>query len=311
MENKLTVGFMGSGRFAARCLELISQRLRPQWVVTNAPRAAGRGMKMQQTPVFDAAETLGIQTFTTEKLSADSERLEWIKDHLPDAILVIDFGHMIKEPLLSMPRLGCINIHPSKLPQFRGSAPVQRAVMQGLTETAVSVFRLEAGMDSGPILAQPALKIAADDDISTVYENAAVTGTRALLELLCNIPPEKWTYSAQDETKTTFAPKIEKEEGRIDWERPASEIRDLVRGIGSAPGVFCTAKGKRLRIHKAGSIDAKSGAAGTFSLIEGVPAVACGSGSLLLEEVQPEGKKRQSAADWARGARLADGESLL
>ena len=311
MPNGLSIGYMGSGKFAARCLELVSARIKPRWVVTNAPKAAGRGMKMQDTPVFAISKELGLDVFTTEKLSADTERIEWIKNNLPDVILVIDFGHIIKEPLLSMPRLGCINIHPSKLPLLRGSAPVQRAVMQGMRETAVSIFRLDAGMDSGPVLAQPPVIISESDTVTDLYEKAASTGAAALLALLCDTPEAQWIYSTQDDAKATYAPKIEKEEGRIDWNKSSAELTNLIRGIGSAPGVFCTVNGKRLRIHEAASSSQRHGMPGTVFFTDGLPAVSCEEGSLVLKEVQPEGKKRQPAADWARGSRLSAGDSLL
>ncbi|MEG2183144.1 MAG: methionyl-tRNA formyltransferase [Cloacibacillus sp.] len=310
MQNELSVGFMGSGRFAARCLELLSGGLRPSWVVTNAPKPSGRGLKLQNTPVWDTALALGLPTFTTERLSRDDERIEWIKAARPDVILVIDFGHLVKEPLLSLPRYGCINIHPSKLPQYRGSAPIQRALMDGVTESAVSIFRLDAGMDSGPILAQPPLVIEASDDVNSLFEKAAASGTEALLSLLCGTPPESWRFTEQDETKATCAPKIDKNEGRIDWNATAFEIVNKIRGIGTAPGVFCMARGKRLRVHKAEAVPAAALACGALRITENGPVVGCKEGALLLKEVQPEGKKTQPASDWARGARLAEGEAI-
>lgn len=306
---KLTAGFLGSGRFAARCLELVSERLRPEWVLTNAPKSAGRGLSMRNTPVWELAQKLGIPAYTTERLSADSERVEWIKTNAPDVLLVIDFGHIIKEPVLSAARYGCLNIHPSKLPEYRGSAPLQRVLMDGRTNTAVSIFRLDAGMDSGPVLAQPELAISPEDDFASLAEKAACLGSETLLHYLCGVPAEEWRFSPQNEECATYAPKIDKSEGKIDWTRPAQEISDKIRGIGAAPGVFCTVRGKRLRVYKA-DVEAGSGAPGTYVLRGGAPCVACGEGLLRLAEVQPEGKKVQRAADWARGLRVNEGESL-
>lgn len=306
---KLTAGFLGSGRFAARCLELVSERLRPEWVLTNAPKSAGRGLSMRNTPVWELAQKLGIPAYTTERLSADSERVEWIKMNAPDVLLVIDFGHIIKEPVLSAARYGCLNIHPSKLPEYRGSAPLQRVLMDGRASTAVSIFRLDAGMDSGPILAQPELAISPEDDFASLAEKAARLGSETLLHYLCDVPAEEWRFSPQNEECATYAPKIDKSEGKIDWTRPAQEISDKIRGIGAAPGVFCTVRGKRLRIYRAEALSG-SGAPGTYAVRGGVPCVACGEGLLRLAEVQPEGKKLQRAEDWARGLRVNEGESL-
>ncbi len=178
MAKNLRFGFCGSGRFAAECLSIIAQKAIPEWVVTNAPRPSGRGLHLQNTPVFEKAEELGLKTRTTSKLSADAETIEWIMSDIPDLILVIDFGHMIKEPLLNMAPLGCINIHPSMLPAYRGSAPVQRAIMDGLKETGVTIFRLDEGMDSGPILSQIPVIISDEDDTASFLSKHAVLAVR-------------------------------------------------------------------------------------------------------------------------------------
>ncbi len=306
---KLTAAFLGSGHFAARCLELVNGRLRPEWVLTNAPKSAGRGLSMRNTPVWELAKKLGLPVYTTERLSADAERAAWIKANAPDVLLVIDFGHIIKEPVLTAAKYGCLNIHPSKLPEYRGSAPLQRVLMDGRKRTAVSIFRLDAGMDSGPILAQPELEIAPDDDCASLAEKAARLGAETLLHYLCDVQPDEWRFTEQREDGATCAPKIDKSEGKIDWARPAAEIADKIRGIGAAPGVFCTVRGRRLRIYRAEAVTG-SGTPGTYAVRGGAPCVACGEGLLRLAEVQPEGKKLQRAEDWARGLRVNDGESL-
>ena len=306
---KPSAAFLGSGRFAARCLELISEQLRPEWVLTNAPRSAGRGLALRSTPVWELAQKLGVPAYTTERLSSDAERVEWIKANAPDVMLVIDFGHIIKEPVLSAAKLGCLNIHPSKLPEYRGSAPLQRVLMDGRASTAVSVFRLDAGMDSGPILAQPELAIEPEDDFASLAEKAAKLGAETLLHYLCDVPADEWRFTPQNEEGATYAPKIDKSEGKIDWTRSATETANKIRGIGAAPGVFCTVRGRRLRVYKADAVPG-AGAPGTYAVRAGSPCVACGEGLLRLAEVQPEGKKIQRAEDWARGLRVSEGESL-
>ena len=306
---KLTAAFLGSGHFAARCLELVSGRMRPEWVLTNAPKNAGRGLSMRNTPVWELAQKLGLPVYTTERLSADAERVAWIKANAPDVLLVIDFGHIIKEPVLTAAKYGCLNIHPSKLPEYRGSAPLQRVLMDGRKRTAVSIFRLDAGMDSGPILAQPELEIVPDDDCASLAEKAARLGAETLLHYLCDVPPYEWRFTEQREDGATYAPKIDKSEGKIDWTRPAAEIADKIRGIGAVPGVFCTVRGRRLRIYRSEAVFG-SGTPGTYAVRGGAPCVACGDGLLRLVEVQPEGKKLQRAEDWARGLRVNEGESL-
>lgn len=310
MKSCVSFGFCGSGSFAASCLSLLSARISPKWVVTNAPKPSGRGMHLTNTPVFDAASELGVQCFTTERLSADAERIEWIKANLPDAILVIDFGHMIKEPLLSAPALGCINIHPSLLPAYRGSAPLQRAMMDGCSETGVTLFRLDAGMDSGPVLSQVTLEITDCDDYASMLEKSSVAGVSELLRFICDTDADKWEFRPQTSCGVSLAPKIDKAEGKIDWNETALCIFNKIRAIGLSPGTFCNFNGKRLRIHKAVPVD-KKGAAGALVGIESnMPVIACGDGAIKLISVQPEGKKAQNADEWLRGSRMSVGDKL-
>lgn len=310
MNSELSYGLTGSGHFAASCLELLSLRKKPEWVITGAPSIAGRGLKLKNTPVWEKAMELGIPCFATAKLCADTERLEWLKNNRPEVILVIDFGQLIKEPVLSLAPLGCLNIHPSRLPQYRGSAPVQRAVMEGCHSTAVSIFRLDPGMDSGPILAQPELQIEPEDTSETLFQKAAQLGTQTLLKYLCEIPKENWCFTEQEAALATNAPKIDKSEGKIDWSAPPQEILNKVRAIALSPGVYFFARGKRVRLFEASVLQKPAGRPGLFYKTEQGPAVTCGDGALLLLSVQPEGKKRQPASDWARGLRIEEGSPL-
>ena len=306
----MKIGFCGSGVFAADCLVRISQKIKPEWVITNAPRPAGRGLKLKPTEVSIEAEKLGIECKTTERLSSDMELLSWVSQNCPDVILVIDFGHMVKEPFLSMPTFGCLNIHPSRLPQYRGSAPVQTAIMNGDASTAVSIFRLDAGMDSGPLLSQMEVAIDMKDDTSALLAKCAAAGANELLRLLYDVPVEKWQLTKQKEEGVSYAPKIEKSQGRIDWNKSSSEIYNLIRAIGETTGTYCFVNGKRLRIHKT-EISQHSGCASEILALDcGMPIVGCGKGSLKLLSVQPEGKKTQSADEWFRGSRMKTGGIL-
>jgi methionyl-tRNA formyltransferase len=306
----LRFGFCGSGRFAADCLSIIADKTRPEWVITNAPRPSGRGLKLQDTPVFEKAEELGLKVRTTEKISADQETLEWIEKDLPDLILVIDFGHMIKEPLLSMARLGCINIHPSLLPSYRGSAPVQRALMDGLEVTGVTIFRLDEGMDSGPVLAQVPVTIDVEDDTPSLLKKTCAAGCEKLLEYLLEIPSEDWVFVPQSEAGISTAPKIDKSEGKIDWDAGSLELYNRIRALADAPGTFCSHAGKRLRIHKAAPVSVSGVPGELVAISDGFPVIACGEGSLKLLRVQPEGKNVRGADEWLRGSRMKLGDRL-
>jgi len=301
---RLKFGFCGSGKFAAECLSIIAEKTYPEWVLTNAPRPSGRGLLMQNTPVYHISDELGIKTRTTGKLSSEKETLEWIESDLPDLILVIDFGHMIKEPLLNMTSLGCINIHPSMLPAYRGSAPVQRAIMDGHKETGVTIFRLNQGMDSGPILAQIPVAIDDEDDTDSLLHKTCKVGCKKLLEYLIEIPSDRWRFIPQNDEDVSTAPKIEKAEGKINWEESSVNILNKIRALGTAPGTYCDFADKRLRVHKA-ELAAGCGLPGQLIKIDdGFPVIACREGSLKLIHLQPECKKIQNADEWLRGTRM-------
>lgn len=311
MRPPLTYGFLGSGFFAARCLELISHKVKPAWVITNAPKPAGRGMKSRVTPVHKLAEEMGASLFTSAKISDDTQRLEWIGNNLPDLLLVIDFGHMIKEPLLSMPPLGCFNIHPSLLPSYRGSAPVQRAIMDGLGITGVTVFRLDAGMDSGPVLARREVAIETSDNSGTLLGKCAEIGCELMLKYLCEVAPADWELEPQSEQGVTLAPKIAKSEEEIHWQTAARSIFNQIRALFPSPAAYTTVKGRRLKVLAASPVNGQ-GTPGMLAAVEdGLPLIACGEGLLKLERVQPEGKSAQEASDWLRGVRLKPGDMIF
>ncbi|MEG1800093.1 MAG: methionyl-tRNA formyltransferase, partial [Synergistaceae bacterium] len=289
-----TIGFCGSGAFAADCLARISASVKPKWVITNAPKPAGRGMQLRSTEVSLLAEELNIPCKTTKHISSDTELLSWLSENCPDIIFVIDFGHIIKEPMLSMPRLGCINIHPSKLPQYRGSAPVQTALIDGADSTAVTIFRLNSEMDAGPILSQVKVKIDINDNTASLLAKCAEAGCDELIRFLMSVPENDWKFTPQDDEGISLAPKIEKSKGKITWDLPAESIYNIIRAIGDSTGAFCMLSGKRLRIHKAVVVDAAGSPSHIISIEDGFPIVACGSKALKLAAVQPEGKKVQS-----------------
>lgn len=308
---RLKIGFFGSGLFAEKCLRLVSERIMPEWVITNAPRPAGRGMKERPTPVQTAASSLGIPFYVTGRMSEDEERLMWIKENLPDLMLVIDFGHMIKEPLLSLARLGCFNIHPSMLPAYRGSAPVQRAILDGLDKTGVTIFRLDAGMDSGPVLACREVTIDLSDNSATLLEKCAETGCELLLQYICDRDPDDWVLTPQSDEGVSHAPKIEKYEAEIDWNECARKNFNKIRAMYPSPIAYTIIKGKRLKILAASLIGGEGRPGVLFCSENGFPLIGSGGGLLMLECVQSEGKGEQSAADWLRGARLTHGERIF
>lgn len=306
----MKIGFCGSGLFAAECLEHISRKIRPEWVITNSPKKAGRGLKLRPTPVQQVAEKLNLSLKTTINMSRDQQLLTWIEENCPDIILVIDFGHLIKEPILSLPKFGCINIHPSKLPTYRGSSPLQRALIDGLTNTAVTIFKLDSGMDTGPVLTQRNIVIRDDDDFESLLKTSALIGSEALLEYICDFDAKDWVFTQQLQVGVSLAPKIEKFEGKLDWQSTAFDLYNKIRALKQSPGTFCTICGKRLRIKEAELINKTGKAATIISIENGMPVIACSKGALKLISVQQEGKKEQKADEWLRGSRLQIGDKF-
>ncbi len=305
----LRIGFIGSGIFAAHCLRLISSFLIPEWVVTNPPQVAGRGKRsLRHTPVELAALELGLSVHRSADISRDTAFLDRVQADTPDLVLVIDFGQFIREPLLNMAPYGCLNIHPSCLPEYRGSSPVQRAIQDGKDESGVSIFRLVPKMDAGPVLLCAKYAILPGDTSETLFRRAARIGVGAFLGYANRFPLEQWEFAEQDETLVTYAPKIANGEARIDWSHDALEIERTVRAFNPDPVAFTMVGEKRLRVFGVSPVD-YSGSPGTF-LFADKPIVACGRGALSLETVQAEGKKIQTGVSWWNGSRLEVGTVL-
>ena len=309
-QQEVRYAFIGSGNFAASCLEIFSGWCPPLWVATAPPRPAGRGLRLMETPVAGVASSRGLQLLHSAKVSADEAILSLVQEQRLDFILVIDFAQMIKPPLINLPPLGCLNIHPSLLPAYRGSAPIQRALMDGATETGVTVFRLIDRMDAGDILIQERLPISFEDTMGSLIQKTAELGSRALISYIESTPFKEWFLSPQSEERATYAPKIDKDERQMDWSKSASDLSHIIRALSPDPGAYTLYKGKRLAIKQVNPVGG-SGDPGMFiALHEGNPIISCGSGALEFLVVQPEGKTAQSGAEWLRGARLKPGEIL-
>lgn len=307
----LSVWFMGSGAFGARCLEELCAVNPPELVVTNPPRRAGRGLHERITPVEALAVEKGIKVHRSSSVNQDTELQERLAEALPEAIFVIDFGQKVLDPFLNSPPFGCINIHPSLLPRYRGAAPLQRALMNGEEETGVSAFRLVEKMDAGPIIAATALPISLEDNYGTLLEKSAQKGGFLLTEVLKLIRQGSMPSQDQVSSLATFAPKIAKDETRINWSRSARQVHDLIRALNPAPGAFTLVGGRRLKIWKSCPLTENGKPGVLMGDQDGFPVIGCGEGSLLLLSVQPEGKKVQEGSSWMRGIKIGKGEGLF
>ncbi|HPJ25870.1 MAG TPA: methionyl-tRNA formyltransferase [Synergistaceae bacterium] len=299
--------FAGTGNFAALCLETLgSLSVHFSKVITLPPRPGGRKMLLRNTPVDEGARKLGFSLHHTENINRDEALLRELSENPPQAFVVVDFGQLIWEPYLSAPAWGCLNVHPSLLPRYRGAAPIQRALMDGVSSTGVTVFRLTEAMDAGPILHQEVFVVSEEATSGDLFTSLAERGGKNLLNVLQLLRREQCPFRLQNEEDAIYAPKIAKEELRIDWNSSAASVHNKVRALNPAPSAYTEFQGKRLKIWKTQQSLERGEPGRVIALSEGYPVVACASGAIRLLEVQYQGKARQDAASWARGVRIKE-----
>ena len=306
-----SVWFCGTGKFAARCLaRLASCGVSFELVVTQPPTRRGRGMKELPSPLEEKAVDLGLPVARTLRLNGDEELQSRLSACPPDVMLVVDFGQMIRRPWLDGPRAGCLNIHPSLLPKWRGAAPVRRALMNGDQTVGVAVFSLTEGMDSGPILLQEAMPLGPDDDAGTLLDKLADRGAELLASLLESFCAGGETLQPQDDREATFAPKIDKGECRLDAGESASRLACLVRALSPDIGAWFEFRGQRVKVWKAAPVEARTVPEGHMAFQGGNLLIGTSCGALRLDLVQPAGKKPLEGVSWAQGLRLEGAEIL-
>jgi methionyl-tRNA formyltransferase len=297
----MRIAFMGTPDFARVALDaLVTAGHQVAAVYTQPPRPANRG-KLTPSPVHIRADELGLPVRTPERLRESADQAAFAALDL-DVAVVAAYGLLLPQPILDAPRLGCLNIHASLLPRWRGAAPIQRAILAGDTETGVTIMQMEKGLDTGPMLKVGRLPILRQ---TTGELTAALAdlGARLMVETLAALP---LTATVQPEDGVTYAHKIDKAEARIDWAQPALHLDRLVRAMQPSPGAWFESAGGRVKLIAAEPADG-TGQPGTL-LLDGC--VATGDGALRLLTVQPEGKPRMPAADWLRGRRLDPGARL-
>ncbi len=277
-------------------------------VVTNPDRPAGRKLELQPPPVKRAATEVGIEVMQPAK-ARDPELHDRLRRLQPDVATVVAYGKILPPSLLEIPRLGFVNLHFSLLPAYRGAAPVQRALMEGVDETGVTIMLLTEGMDEGPILATRRTAVGDGESAGPLGARLARDGAELLVETLRRYGDGAIEPREQDHDQATYAPKITSDEARIDWSRPAAEIRNLVRGLNPAPGAWTTFRGTRLKVLEAREVSSDGGEPGRLAPGSGL-VVETGAGALELLGVQPAGKRAMSGEDLARGLRPAAGEVM-
>lgn len=309
--NKLRVLFMGTPDFAIPACNALLCETNLVGVVTQPDRPKGRGGKLSAPPVKEFALENRLPCWQPTVLK-DGSFQEVLDQTMPDLIVVAAYGRILPEYILNYPKYGCINIHGSLLPKYRGAAPIQRAVMDGEAQTGVTIMKMAKGLDTGDMILKRAIPIEADDTAGTVFDKLAVLGADALMEVIELLLCGKAVYTPQDEAEATYAPMIEKSEGKLDFEKDAKFVCSLIMGLNPSPGAFIELDDYRLKIHLAEMGAECSCSAGKICSIsaKGIE-IACGDGhSIWIKSIQKQGKNKTDAYSYACGAKLAVGEYL-
>jgi methionyl-tRNA formyltransferase len=303
----LRLAFMGTPDFAVPAFnQLIESRHEVVAVYTQPPRPAGRGHKERKTPVHLAAESAKLPVYAPNSLKSPADLAIFQSLEL-DAAVVVAYGLILPSAFLTAPRFGCLNIHPSLLPRWRGAAPIQRAIMAGDGKTGVSIMQVAEGLDSGPILLSETVPIAPKTTAGDLHDDLATRGAGLMLKALDGLAEGSLKAIPQPEAGVTYAAKIGPADQRIDWRKDAGEIERQVRALAPMPGAWFELEGKRVKLRAAEVIDG-NGSPGT--VIDDRFGVACGSGALRLLKVQREGKAVMDGEAFLRGAAVPEGTVL-
>ena len=310
----MKIAFLGTSAFAVPALAaLVEAGHDVACVYTRAPKPAGRGQQERKTPVHELADKLGLPVRTPRTLKSD-EAAEAFKALDLDAAVVVSYGHILPKSFLDAPVLGCINIHGSLLPRWRGAAPIHRAILAGDAETGVTIMRMDEGLDTGPMLLAESTPISAGDTAESVHDRLAELGGRLIVSTLDALVAGTLEAVPQPEEGVTYAHKLGKEEGVLDWRRPAAELERKVRAFHPWPGTWFEAPKaggvERIKV-LAAALTLAGGTPGSVTIArDGFPVVTCGVGGLKLLKLQRPGKSAQSADAFLRGFALDAGTVL-
>jgi len=300
--------FMGTPIFAVPILKSLYQNGYPVSVVySQPPKKSSRGMKTQKSPVHLMAETLNIEARTPDVLKGNSIEESFLKNLDADLAIVVAYGKLLPESFLNLTKKGFINIHASILPSWRGAAPIQRAIINLDKKTGISVMKINNKLDSGPVCNKYEIEIKKQDNSETISEKLSLIASEKILDEIDNIIDGKANFREQEHDKATYANKIEKTEGKINWNIKAEEILGLINGLFPSPGAWFTFKGERYKILKA-EVGNSKGEPGIV-LGENLE-IGCKEGSLKITEIQREGKKVQKIGEFLLGSRIKKGSNL-
>lgn len=300
---------MGTPEFAVTVLEgLLNTKHEVGLVATQPDKAKNRGKKIQYTPVKEKALEHNIKVLQPEKVRGNEEFLEELKDYRPDIIVVVAYGQILPKEVLELPKYGCINVHASLLPRLRGAAPIQRAIIEGDEETGVTIMQMSEGLDTGDMLAKESIKIGTMN-YSMLHDALAEIGARLMVYTLDLIEEGKISPEPQDDSKSSYAKMVFKQEGKIDFTRQPEAVERLIRGFDPWPGAFCEYEDMVMKLWKAQPLCENTGKEpGTIIEVSarGIK-IACGDGALLVSEIQIPGKKRVAVSEYLKGNQIKEG----
>jgi methionyl-tRNA formyltransferase len=302
--------FMGTPQFAVAPLRaLAAARHEIVGVVTRTDKPAGRGRTVTAPPVKVAAQELGLAIFQPKRVR-DPEFIGILRTLAPEAIIVAAYGQILPKEVLTLPKFGCVNIHASLLPAYRGAAPINWAIIRGEQETGITVMLMDEGMDTGAILMQESIPIGPDDTAGALKEKLALLGAKIIITALPLLESGKLTPVPQDGTKATMAPLLKKGDGLIDWRLSAREIHNRVRGLSPWPGAYSSLDKNLVKIIATGVLDGTGEPGSLYERDKNALVAGTGSGLLRIVSIQPEGKKPMTAGEFMRGHRGLIGEKF-
>ncbi len=306
---RLNVIFMGSPEFAVPTLLALHREFRLLAVVTQEDKPKGRGRKPSSTSVKTTAQELNVKVLQPKSLR-DSTFQEIVRGLEPDVVVVAAYGKFLPSEFLAIPKLGCVNLHASLLPKYRGASPIQAAILSGDKETGVTTIIMDEGMDSGPILLNETIPISDTDTTGSLHDRMAEPGAQLVVKTLRSLSENTITPVPQDPEKATYTELIRKESGFIDWKRGADYLERLVRAMNPWPMAFFFVNGEEVKLLSANSLPGNGNIGEIITLDKESISVGTGKGLLVLRDVKPSGKRMMNAAEFARGRRLEIGTKL-
>ncbi len=312
----IRIVFMGTPEFALPCLEAIKKSGNSLVaIVTQPDKPRGRGNKMTPSPVKEWGIKEEIPVYQPTKIRTDKDFIDKIKQLEPDLVITAAFGQILPQEFLDIPTFGCINVHASLLPKYRGASPIQHALINGEKETGITIFYMDAGMDTGDIIAAREINIKDDENAGELHDRLAILGGELLSEVIKQFEQGRPAGIPQDHEKATYCGKIDKSMGEIDWDKEAGAIKNLIRGLTPWPGAYTYYNGKRLKVWKAAEREyftlnqCEPGTVITADEREGL-IVKCRDIALQLLELQGEGGRRMTAGEYLRGNPILEGVRL-